>query len=180
MTFCKIFYVIQSIQPKVSKKNLEVYRPGELSTDCKISYCGNGDYEAMKFKDFQHPLTSYIKFQNFQGSTHFSMTFQILETWILSSGTSNEVWPPWIKHWKLKNIPPADRFFTEGLWMMKRRRPMMKILKSLALWLTNAWTTHGGWMSWRPASLKMIDIWQRNTIQRNTFCSQAGSRRQHR
>ena len=64
---------------------------------------------------------------------------------------------------KRETKPPAERFFIEGLWMMKRRRPTMKILKSLALWLMNDWTTHGGWTSLRPASLKMIDIWQYNT-----------------
>jgi len=51
---------------------------------------------------------------------------------------------------EIMTIPPANRFLIEGLWMMKRRRPMMKILNSLALWLTNVWTTQGGWTSLRP------------------------------
>jgi len=77
--------------------------------------------------------------------------------------------PHWVK------LPPANRFFIEGLWMMKRRRPMRKILNRRALWLTNVWTTHGGWMSLRPASLKITDIWQHNTMHSAAICSTTSS-----
>lgn len=55
--------------------------------------------------------------------------------------------------------PPGLKFLMDGLWIMKYREPIMNILKRRALWLMNVWTTHGGSISARPASLKTIAIY---------------------
>jgi hypothetical protein len=58
-------------------------------------------------------------------------------------------------------LPRDEKFLIEGRSTMWCFSPMTNTLYKTALWLWNVCATHGGCMSWRPLSLKIIAIWNK-------------------
>jgi len=90
LLFCKLLYTVQSTDLKVSKMKCTGLESWVLTA--KFSHRGNDDYELLKFKDSQDPLTS-----NKKNSGPYSVFQDVLGPWkwILLSRTVEGMWPPW-------------------------------------------------------------------------------------